>query len=219
MTILFRFSSNFNENKAETTENVKAYRKNDAETDQKEKKELVGSLTEKKLSTEGCTGRNREREKSSRQKKMIDDIKICGSYAETKRKAENRENWRMLGLQEQIEGQTGRSFQTHYKEHITAKTKLHNTSTYAEHITNANHTYRDIITDTEILHIQPKSQKLNTLEQYEIYRHMKTHLNDILNTQLNFKTHTLFDSTLRTHPHRKQEAPRPTTTSSEDDPK
>ncbi|KAJ4441167.1 hypothetical protein ANN_11018 [Periplaneta americana] len=43
----------------------------------------------------------------------------------------------------------------------------------------------------EILHIQPKSQKLNTLEQYEIYRHTKIHPNDILNTQLNFKTHTL----------------------------
>ncbi|KAJ4441835.1 hypothetical protein ANN_11694 [Periplaneta americana] len=86
-----------------------------------------------------------------------------------------------------------------------------------EHITNANHTYRDINTDMEILHIQPKSQNLNTLEQYEIYRHTKTLPNDILNTQLNFKTHTLFDSTLRTHPHRKQEAPRPTTTSSEDD--
>ncbi|KAJ4442189.1 hypothetical protein ANN_12055 [Periplaneta americana] len=86
-----------------------------------------------------------------------------------------------------------------------------------KHITNANHTYRDINTDMEILHIQPKSQKLNTLEQYEVYRHTKTHPNDILNIQLNFKTHTLFDSTLRTHPHRKQEAPRPTTTSSEDD--
>ncbi|KAJ4440734.1 hypothetical protein ANN_08958 [Periplaneta americana] len=68
-----------------------------------------------------------------------------------------------------------------------------------KHITNSNHTYRDINTDMEILHIQPKSQKLNTLEQYEIYRHTKTHPNDILNTQLNFKTHTLFDSTLRTH--------------------
>ncbi|KAJ4438821.1 hypothetical protein ANN_14773 [Periplaneta americana] len=85
-----------------------------------------------------------------------------------------------------------------------------------EHITNVNHTYRDINADMEILHIQPKSQKLNTLEQYEIYRHTKIHPNDILNTQLNFKTHRLFDSTLRTHPQRKQEAPRPTTTSSED---
>ncbi|KAJ4445815.1 hypothetical protein ANN_12500 [Periplaneta americana] len=83
----------------------------------------------------------------------------------------------------------------------------------AEHITNANHTYRDINTDMEILHIQPKSQKLNTLEQYEIYRHTKTHPNEILNTQLIFRTHTLFDSTLHytnTPPQEtKQKAPRP----------
>ncbi|KAJ4430827.1 hypothetical protein ANN_19418 [Periplaneta americana] len=37
-----------------------------------EKKKLVGSLTEKKLPTERCTGRNGEREKSSRQKKSDD---------------------------------------------------------------------------------------------------------------------------------------------------
>ncbi|KAJ4446111.1 hypothetical protein ANN_12803 [Periplaneta americana] len=35
----------------------------------KEKKELAASLAEKKLPTEGCTGRNGEREKSSEQKK------------------------------------------------------------------------------------------------------------------------------------------------------
>ncbi|KAJ4451752.1 hypothetical protein ANN_03223 [Periplaneta americana] len=52
----------------------------------KEKKELVESLAEKELPTEGYTARNGEREKSSGQKKdqMIDDIKIFGSYAETK---------------------------------------------------------------------------------------------------------------------------------------
>ena len=49
----------------------------------------------------------------------------------------------------------------------------------------------------EILHIQPKNQKLNTLEQYEIYKHTKTHPDQILNTQINFSTHTLFDSTLQ----------------------
>ncbi|KAJ4438885.1 hypothetical protein ANN_14839 [Periplaneta americana] len=38
------------------------------------KKELLGSLTEKKLPTEGCTGRNDERKKSSGQ--IIEDIKI-----------------------------------------------------------------------------------------------------------------------------------------------
>ncbi|KAJ4449155.1 hypothetical protein ANN_00551 [Periplaneta americana] len=73
-------------------------KKNDAETDQKAEKELAGSLAEKKVPNEGCTRRNGQREKSLGQK-MIDDIKICGSYAETKRKAESRKDWRMLGLQ------------------------------------------------------------------------------------------------------------------------
>ncbi|KAJ4430825.1 hypothetical protein ANN_19416 [Periplaneta americana] len=40
--------------------------------DIEEKKKLVGSLTEKKLPTERCTGRNGEREKSSRRKKSDD---------------------------------------------------------------------------------------------------------------------------------------------------
>ncbi|KAJ4436716.1 hypothetical protein ANN_16848 [Periplaneta americana] len=40
---------------------------------QEEKKKLVGSLAEKKLPTEGCTGRNDERKKSSGQKKISDD--------------------------------------------------------------------------------------------------------------------------------------------------
>ncbi|KAJ4430829.1 hypothetical protein ANN_19420 [Periplaneta americana] len=38
-------------------------RKNDDETDQEEKKKLAGSLAEKNLHTEGCIGRNGEREK------------------------------------------------------------------------------------------------------------------------------------------------------------
>ncbi|KAJ4429433.1 hypothetical protein ANN_21602 [Periplaneta americana] len=75
--------------------------KNDAETEQEDDKELAGSLAEKKLPTEGCTERNGEREKvwGRGRYEMIDDIKIYGSFAGTKRKAENRKDWRMLGLQ------------------------------------------------------------------------------------------------------------------------
>ncbi|KAJ4451694.1 hypothetical protein ANN_03164 [Periplaneta americana] len=54
-----------------------ATKKNDAETDQKEGKELVGSLAKKKLPTEGYSGRNDEREKRSdkRRFQMIGIIK------------------------------------------------------------------------------------------------------------------------------------------------
>ncbi|KAJ4447836.1 hypothetical protein ANN_09844 [Periplaneta americana] len=74
---------------------------NDAETDQEEEKELAESVVEKKLPSEGCTGRNGEREKSSGQKKSDDKtaIRQYGAYEETKRKAENRKDWRILGLQ------------------------------------------------------------------------------------------------------------------------
>ncbi|KAJ4438893.1 hypothetical protein ANN_14847 [Periplaneta americana] len=53
-----------------------------------EKKELFGSLAEKIVPIEGWTERNGKREKSSGRRRyhMIDDIKIYGSYAETRRK-------------------------------------------------------------------------------------------------------------------------------------
>ncbi|KAJ4446381.1 hypothetical protein ANN_13077 [Periplaneta americana] len=55
----------------------------------------------KKLSAERCIGKNGEWEKSLEQKKISDDddIKPFGSYMEMKRKAENRKDWRKLGLQ------------------------------------------------------------------------------------------------------------------------
>ncbi|KAJ4427601.1 hypothetical protein ANN_25249 [Periplaneta americana] len=45
-------------------------------TDQKEEKELAGSLAEKKLPSEGCTGRNGERENSSGQKKNMGGVLV-----------------------------------------------------------------------------------------------------------------------------------------------
>mgnify|MGYP006908191459 FL=1 len=42
---------------------------------------------------------NGRRVRGRRRYQMIDDIKIYGSYEETKRKTENRKYWRMLGLQ------------------------------------------------------------------------------------------------------------------------
>ncbi|KAJ4443459.1 hypothetical protein ANN_05128 [Periplaneta americana] len=42
---------------------------------------------------------NGRRLRGRRRYQIIDDIKIYGSYEETKRKAENRKDWRMLSLQ------------------------------------------------------------------------------------------------------------------------
>ncbi|KAJ4443821.1 hypothetical protein ANN_05607 [Periplaneta americana] len=64
---------------------------NDAETDQEEKKELVGSLADKKLLTEEYTGRNGEWEKSSGQKKIR--LRWAGHVA---RMGESRNAYRVL---------------------------------------------------------------------------------------------------------------------------
>ena len=91
-------------------------------------------------------------------------------------------------------GQTGRSFTTRYTEHIQAIHKTHKRSNFADHIVNNNHTYTDINTDMEILHIQHKSRKLNTLEQYEIYKQYNTEPNNMLNEHIPYKSHTLFET-------------------------
>ncbi|KAJ4444370.1 hypothetical protein ANN_06162 [Periplaneta americana] len=71
-------------------------RKNNAETDKEEKNKLTGLLAKEKLPTEGCTGGNGEREKSSEQKKISDDIQdtVYVSYGEAK--TENRKDLKML---------------------------------------------------------------------------------------------------------------------------
>lgn len=80
-------------------------------------------------------------------------------------------------------GQTGRQFYTRYKEHIpTLKNNKH--STFAEHLINTLHTTTNITQNMEILHITQKGRKLDTLEQFEIYKNTITHKDDILNDQL-----------------------------------
>ena len=89
-------------------------------------------------------------------------------------------------------GQTGRSFKTRYTEHIKALTQPLIKSNFAEHIFNTHHTFTDIETNLEILHTLPKGPKLNTTEQYEIYKHYKQSPTNILNDQIHYKSHTLF---------------------------
>ena len=72
-------------------------------------------------------------------------------------------------------------------------------STFATHLHNENHSYTNIEHNTEILHYLPKSRKLNTAEQFEIYRYHTLQPNNILNEQLHYKSHTLFDTLIQTH--------------------
>ena len=64
-------------------------------------------------------------------------------------------------------------------------------SNFAEHIFYTHHTFTDIETNLEILHTLPKGPKLNTTEQYEIYKCYKQSPTNILNDQIHYKSHTL----------------------------
>ena len=66
-------------------------------------------------------------------------------------------------------------------------------STFANHLIEANHTYKNVDNNMNILHVHTKGRKLVTLEQLEIYKHTKTNKNDILNEQTQFKSHALFE--------------------------
>ena len=75
--------------------------KNNTGADKKEEKKLVGPLAKKELSAEGCSRRNGKREEGSWQKNISDEKQHNDkwTYADTKRKAEKRVEWRMLRLQ------------------------------------------------------------------------------------------------------------------------
>ena len=78
-------------------------------------------------------------------------------------------------------GQTERSFKQRYFEHINA---LHFTteSTFTNHLIEADYTYTNI-NITWKSYTNTKGCKLDALEQPEIYKHIKTHRNNILNEQ------------------------------------
>ncbi len=89
-------------------------------------------------------------------------------------------------------GQTGRSFQDRYKEHIRAiTTNAH--SNFAEHIIDKNHKYSDMENDLEILHICNKGTSMTTLENYEIYKSTKFNQHLLFNEKLTNTNNPLFD--------------------------
>jgi hypothetical protein len=70
-------------------------------------------------------------------------------------------------------GQTGRSFNTRYKDHIRTIRHNNDTSTFAQHILNAGHTYGSIQDTMDIVHIARKGMYMNNIEKYHTYRTYK----------------------------------------------
>jgi hypothetical protein len=66
-------------------------------------------------------------------------------------------------------GQTGRTLNIRYKEHIHAIRSNNSNSGYSNHILNAGHTYGTIMDTMGAIGTQRKGRHLNTLEKYLIF--------------------------------------------------
>jgi hypothetical protein len=77
-------------------------------------------------------------------------------------------------------GQTGRTFNTRYKEHKHDIRTNNSNTLYANHILNTGHSYGTITDTMEIMKTESKGRYLNTLERYYIYEISKDnlHMND-----------------------------------------
>jgi hypothetical protein len=86
----------------------------------------------------------------------------------------------MPGLPLSYVGQTGRTFNVRYKEHIHAIRSNNSNSRYSNHILNMGHTYGTITDTMNIIRTGRKGRHLNTLEKYHIYRISRNnlHMND-----------------------------------------
>jgi hypothetical protein len=77
-------------------------------------------------------------------------------------------------------GQTGRPFNTRYKENIRDIKYNNSNSGYSSHILETGHQYRSITDTMKVIKIQRKGKHLNTLERYHIYKMSRegVHMND-----------------------------------------
>jgi len=68
-------------------------------------------------------------------------------------------------------GQTGRNFETRFKEHVKGVGKQNSKSNYAEHIHKQKHSYTSYTDNLKVIHKAQKGEKLDRLEELEIYKH------------------------------------------------
>ena len=106
-----------------------------------------------------------------------------------------------------------KTFKTRYKEHHPNQKADKQKSTFAQHLIDENHDMNDLNNGLEILHTCTKGNKLDTLEEFEIYKaHIKNDNSElILNDKLQFKSHFIFNSILN-----QRREPRPRGQSSTD---
>ena len=86
-------------------------------------------------------------------------------------------------------GQSGRNFETRYKEHLQAfksKNKTSMKSNFAEHLIHTNHTCKNMEENMEVIDFERKGEKMNTKEQLHLYLHYKDTPQHLLNTHTHY---------------------------------
>jgi hypothetical protein len=96
-------------------------------------------------------------------------------------------------------GQTGRTFKARFKEHIQDIRTNRSNSKFAQHILDTGQTYNTIDQTMEILHIEKKGHKLNTLERFVIYTLTKKSRQ--LNDTYTMMNNPIFDILMKTYSH------------------
>jgi hypothetical protein len=88
-------------------------------------------------------------------------------------------------------GQTGRNFNTRYKEHIKDIKNNVDKSKYAAHILDCNHEYGPIEEVMEVLKVENKGAYLDSYEKLHIYKAAKQ--GSIINETLFNQSNALFE--------------------------
>lgn len=97
-------------------------------------------------------------------------------------------------------GQTGRSFKKRFNEHIQALKSNNLTtqkSTFAQHLLETNHEYKNMKENMKILQYGQKGEKLNIKEDFHIYKMFKEDPSNILNIRQTNKTNPIFEKIIK----------------------
>jgi hypothetical protein len=92
-------------------------------------------------------------------------------------------------------GQTGRSFHTHYKEHMQDYRHNYKKSQFAKHLLELNHSPGTLQQTITILHTAKKGRLLNTIERYCILK--EAHHDNELNDRATVTPNIIFDTIIR----------------------
>jgi hypothetical protein len=97
-------------------------------------------------------------------------------------------------------GQTGRTFRTHFQEHLRNFKHGNGKSSFAQHLLENGHAIRPIEDIMSTIYITNKGRLMDTLEKYYIFREAK--IDNQINDNLAVRPNVIFETIVQKDPHR-----------------